>query len=108
MLSAVAATCFAYSAMVALCQGIQRHQVAVWGRAWPGAVHKGLRLYGWLALLACLYLSAKYWGWAMGSIGAFGLISVTGFALVLGLAYAPKAMVSAGLIAAIAALLSLW
>ena len=103
MLSAVAATCFAYSSMVALCQGIKKHQVAVWGQSWPTKVHTCLRLYGWLALLACLYLSADYWGWAMGRVGAFGLVSMTGFAFVLGLAYWPKALVRLGAVAGISA-----
>jgi hypothetical protein len=112
MLSFIAAGGLAYSAMVALCQGIKRHQVAVWGQPWADSMHRALRAYGWLALLLCLWLSAQHWGWAMGSVGVFGLLSLSAFALVLGLPYWPKLLVRLGVPGAALGLLgsaySLW
>lgn len=96
MLSLVAACGLSYSAMVGFCQGLKKHQVAVWGRAWDAAWHRALRLYGWLALPVCLWLCAQAWGWAIGSVGVFGLLSMSAFVLALGLPYWPRTLVSLG------------
>jgi len=96
MMMVMGAGALAYSAMVALCQGLKRHQLAVWGKPWSDRWLRALRIYGWLGLLLSLWLSAEHWGWAMGSVGAFGLVSVAGWVLVLGLPYWPRTLVTAG------------
>ncbi|WXL24345.1 DUF3325 domain-containing protein [Ectopseudomonas mendocina] len=105
MLSILGASALAYSSMVGLCQGIKRHQVAVWGKPWPDYWHRMLRVYGWLALPLCLWLCAQHWGWAMGSVGVFGLVSLAGFILVLGLPYFPRFLVSLGFVGGVLGLL---
>ncbi|WP_371924742.1 DUF3325 domain-containing protein [Pseudomonas sp. R5(2019)] len=56
----------------------------------PPALHRTLRIVGWLALAASFVYSIGGWGWAMGPVGWFGLISLAGLALVLLLPYAAR------------------
>ncbi len=83
----------AYSGMLALCLGLDRHYRQVWQRL-PGPwLRRALRLGGWLALGASLASSIAAWGWAMGPIGWFGLISLAGLGLVMLLPYRAKGAV---------------
>lgn len=83
----------AYSGMLGLCLGVERHFKQVWQRV-PGTVlRRSLRLAGWSGLVASFAASVVAWGWAMGPIGWFGLISLAGLALVLLLPYRAKGAV---------------
>lgn len=77
----------AYSGMLGLCLGIERHYKQVWQRLPAPPLCRALRLAGWLALAVSFVASVAAWGWAMGPIGWFGLISLAGLALVLLLPY---------------------
>lgn len=80
----------AYAGMVGLCQGLERHYKQVWQRLPAPVLRRGLRLAGWASLAASFAASVAAWGWAMGPVGWFGLISLAGFALVMLLPYAPR------------------
>ncbi|BAN50196.1 DUF3325 domain-containing protein [Metapseudomonas resinovorans] len=80
----------AYVGMLALCLGMERHFKQVWQRSPRPALRHGLRAGGWLALVLSLLASVAAWGWAMGPVGWFGLISLAGFGLVLLLPYRPR------------------
>ena len=80
----------AYSSMLALCQGLERHYKQVWGRAPTLGLRRVLRLAGWLLLVASLWASAQAWGWAMGPIGWLGLLSLSGLLLAWLLPYTPR------------------
>lgn len=96
MITLIGAGALAYSAMVGLCQATQRSQVAVWGRPLSASASRLLRVYGWLAVLLSLGLCARHWGWPMGSVAEFGLLSLAGWLLVLGLPYWPRSLVVLG------------
>jgi len=83
----------AYSGMLGLCLGLERHYRQVWQRLPDPWLRRALRLGGWLALAASLALSIAAWGWAMGPIGWFGLISLAGLGLVMLLPYRAKGAV---------------
>lgn len=83
----------AYSGMLGLCLGLERHYRQVWPRV-PGPVlRRVLRMGGWLALLGSFAASVAAWGWAMGPIGWCGLLSLAGLGLVLLLPYRAKGAV---------------
>jgi len=90
---------FAYAGMLGLCQGLERHYKPVWRRECPAALGRLLRGAGWLALLASLWLCAQAWGWAMGPVAWFAMISLAGLLLVMLLPYWPRLAV--GLVAAL-------
>lgn len=83
----------AYSGMLGLCLGVERHFKQVWQRVPGPLLHRALRLGGWLGLAASFFASVAAWGWAMGPIGWFGLISLAGLALVLLLPYRARGAV---------------
>lgn len=80
----------AYTAMLALCQGLERHFKQVWQRLPAPWLRRALRLVGWLGLAASFAACVAAWGWAMGPVGWFGQVSLAGFALVLLLPYWPR------------------
>lgn len=80
----------AYAGMLGLCQGLERHYKQVWQRVPAPWLRRGLRLLGWGLLAASFLACVAAWGWAMGPVGWFGLISLAGFALVLLLPYQPR------------------
>lgn len=86
----IAGLLLAYSGMLALCMGLERHYKQVWLRVPASTLRRGLRVAGWLLLAASFAASVQAWGWAMGPVGWFGLISLAGLALVLLLPYAPR------------------
>ncbi|UBM26847.1 DUF3325 domain-containing protein [Pseudomonas sp. p1(2021b)] len=81
---------WAYAGMVGLCQGLERHYKQVWGRACPSLLRRSLRGGGWAALAISLLLCAEAWGWAMGPVAWFGMISLAAVVLVLLLPYWPR------------------
>lgn len=81
---------WAYAGMVGLCQGLERHYKQVWGRACPSLLRRALRGGGWAALAISLLLCAEAWGWAMGPVAWFGMISLAAVVLVLLLPYWPR------------------
>lgn len=83
----------AYSGMLGLCLGVERHFKQVWQRVPGPLLRRGLRLGGWLGLAGSFVASAAAWGWAMGPIGWFGLVSLAGLALVLLLPYRARGAV---------------
>ena len=85
-----AALACAYIAMLALCQGLERHYKQVWHTAPSLRLRRLLRGGGWLSLALSFYFSGQAWGWAMGPVGWFGLISLSGFALLMLLPYRPR------------------
>jgi len=80
----------AYAGMLALCQGLERHYKQVWGKPPAIWLRRSLRAAGWLLVGLSLYASAQAWGWAMGPVGWFGLLSISAFSLALLLPYAPR------------------
>ncbi|TKD40216.1 DUF3325 domain-containing protein [Azotobacter chroococcum] len=80
----------AYTGMLGLCLGLERHYRQVWQQVPPAWLRRSLRAAGWLALGLALLACVLAWGAAMGPVGWFGLVSLTGFALVLLLPLAPR------------------
>lgn len=83
----------AYSGMLGLCLGLERHFKQVWGRVPSPTLRRVLRAVGWLALAGSFATSVAAWGWAMGPIGWFGLLSLAGLGLVLLLPYRTRGAV---------------
>ncbi|MGG5290045.1 DUF3325 domain-containing protein [Pseudomonas shirazensis] len=81
---------FAYAGMLGLCQGLERHYKQVWQRSPSPALRLILRALGWLGLLLSLLLCAQAWGWAMGAVAWFGVISLAAVLLVMLLPYWPR------------------
>jgi hypothetical protein len=84
----VASLLLAFSGMLGLCLGLERHFKQIWQRAPSPGLRRTLRTAGWLALAASFATSVLAWGWAMGPVGWFGLMSLAGISLVLLLPYA--------------------
>lgn len=90
LMMGVGSVLFAYAGMVALCLGLERHYKQVWGTPSTRVQRLVLRALGWAGLLVSLLLCAAGWGWAMGPVGWFGVISLAGLLLVGVLPYAPR------------------
>ncbi|AXM95510.1 DUF3325 domain-containing protein [Pseudomonas plecoglossicida] len=90
---------FAYAGMLGLCQGIERHYKQVWNQGCPATLRRLLRGAGWLALALSLWLCAQAWGWAMGPVAWFAMMSLAGLLLVMLLPYRPRLAV--GLVVAL-------
>jgi hypothetical protein len=86
----VASLLLAFSGMLGLCLGLERHFKQIWQRAPSPGLRRTLRTAGWLALAASFATSVLAWGWAMGPVGWFGLMSLAGISLVLLLPYAAR------------------
>lgn len=80
----------AYTGMLGLCLGLERHYRQVWQQVPPAWLRRSLRVAGWLALALSFQACVLAWGLAMGPVGWFGLVSLTGFVLVLLLPHAPR------------------
>lgn len=81
----------AYCGMLGLCLGMERHYKQLLQRTPTPFFCRALRVAGWLALAASFATSVMAWGWAMGPVGWFGLVSLAGITLVLVLPYAARA-----------------
>ncbi|MCQ2999465.1 DUF3325 domain-containing protein [Pseudomonas syringae] len=86
----IAGLMLAYSGMLGLCLGLERHFKQIWQRPPSVLFCRLLRVAGWSALAASFATCVFAWGWAMGPVGWFGLISLAGLALVLLLPYAAR------------------
>lgn len=86
----IAALLLAYSGMLGLCLGLERHYKQVWHRPPSRASRHTLRVMGWLMLVASFAVSVQVWGWAMGPVGWFGLISMAALTLALLLPYVQR------------------
>ena len=78
----VASLLLAFSGMLGLCLGLERHFKQIWQRAPSPGLRRTLRTAGWLALAASFATSVLAWGWAMGPVGWLGMVSLAGLALV--------------------------
>ena len=85
----------AYIGMLGLCQGLERHYKQVWQTVPSAHLRRLLRGAGWFSLALSFYFCGRAWGWAMGPVGWFGMLSLSGFALALLLPYAPRLAVYA-------------
>ncbi|UXL36756.1 MULTISPECIES: DUF3325 domain-containing protein [Pseudomonas] len=82
-----AALGFAYIGMLALCQGLERHYKQVWGKPPSVRLSRLLRVAGWVSLGFSFWFCGQAWGWAMGPVGWFGMLSLSGFGLLMLLPY---------------------
>lgn len=80
-----------HAALTGLCLAMDRHHAQALGRR-PGAPLSGtLRAAGWGLLGLALWYCGRSWGWAIGPVAWFGLLSVAALILVFSLPYAPRA-----------------
>lgn len=79
----VLSSLLAFGGMLTLCLGLERHFKQLLNSKPPRQLLQVLRMAGWLALAASLYTSTIAWGWAMGPVGWFGLVSISGLVLTL-------------------------
>lgn len=93
-LALTTAALLASSGMLSLCLGLERHYKQLLLRTPAKVVLRPLRVFGWLALAASFAASVSAWGWAMGPVGWFGLISLAGLALVMLSPYAMKLLIT--------------
>ena len=82
-LALLTAALLASSGMFGLCLGLERHHRQLLQRPPRAVLLRALRALGWLALAASFASCVASWGWAMGPVGWFGLVSLTGLALVM-------------------------
>ena len=85
-----AALAIAYIGMLTLCQGLERHYKQVWGKPPAARLRRVLRVAGWLSLGLSFWFCGLAWGWAMGPVGWFGMISLSRFSLLMLLPYRPR------------------
>jgi hypothetical protein len=87
----------AYSAMVALCQGLDRHYRVAWKTPASPQRYRLLRACGWLATTASLLCMVAAWGWAMGPVAWLGSLSLSGWLVALALPWWPRGLVAGAL-----------
>lgn len=80
----------AYIGMLGLCQGLERHYKQVWQTVPSVHLRRLLRGAGWFSLALSFYFCGRAWGWAMAPIGWFGMLSLSGFGLLMLLPYRPR------------------
>jgi hypothetical protein len=102
-MKSLAALLFAYAGFSALCLGMDRHYEAVFDRALPRQHRLTLRLLGSAALALSLWLSARVWGWAYGTVEWIGILGFAGLMLIWWVSYRPAAALLAGALCAVAA-----
>jgi hypothetical protein len=89
----ILSTLLALGGMLALFLGLERHFKQLLTQTPPRRLLHGLRASGWLALVASLFTSAMTWGWAMGAIGWFGLVSLAGVTMAFAAPYLSRSRV---------------
>lgn len=89
------AALLALSGMLGLCLGLERHYKQLLAGQPRQVTLRTLRVLGWLALAASFVGCVVHWGWAMGPVGWFGLMSLAGFALVIWAPYAIRSLIAA-------------
>lgn len=87
----VAAFALTYAGFAGLCLGMDRHHEEVFRRRLTPARQRWLRVLGWAALCLSFPASVAVWGWLIGPVAWFGLLSAAGMLLVFLLPYAPRA-----------------
>jgi len=80
----------AYIGMLGLCQGLERHHKQVWQTVPSAHLRRLLRGAGGFSLALSFYFCGRAWGWAMGPIGWVGMLSLSGFGLLMLLPYRPR------------------
>ena len=80
----------AYIGMLGLCQGLERPYKQVWQTVPSAPLRRLLRGAGWFSLALSFYFCGRAWGWAMAPIGWFGMLSLSGFGLLMLLPYRPR------------------
>ena len=80
----------AYIGMLGLCQGLERHYKQVWQTVPSAPLRRLLRGAGWFSLALSFYFCGRAWGRAMAPIGWFGMLSLSGFGLLMLLPYRPR------------------
>jgi hypothetical protein len=91
-LSLLSAALLAFSGMLGLCLGLERHYKQLLAAVPAPSRLRALRVGGWLATAASLAASVSGWGWAMGPVGWFAMVSVAGMAVVLWAPYAIRTL----------------
>lgn len=79
-----------YAAMLALCLAMDRHHAQVLHGKPARSRRLVLRAVGWSLLAMALWLCSLAWGWAIGPVAWFGLLSASALALAFLLPYAPR------------------
>lgn len=80
----------AYAGMLGFCLAKERHWKQLVNPSVPALARHFCGPSGALLLGLAAYASAQVWPGGMAVVGWFGLISLTGFALLLLLPYAPR------------------
>jgi hypothetical protein len=80
---------FAYAGMLGLCQGLERHYKQVWNHLPTRVAYRPAqcRLVGVAGQPDAV---RQAWGWAMGPVAWFGVLSLAGLLLVMLLPYWPR------------------
>lgn len=79
-----------YGALLALCLAMDRHHAQILHDKPGRSLRLLLRFAGWSLLALALWLCSLAWGWAIGPVAWFGLLSAAALALVFLLPYAPR------------------
>ena len=86
----IVALLLACAGMVGLCLGLERHYQQLMRGLPSPMLRRGLRVLGWGRLAASLAVSVLGWGWAMGPVAWFGLMSLAGLGVVFLLPYSTR------------------
>jgi len=89
-MSALAPFLLAFAGFAALALAMQRHHRALFGRAPGRSAAAALRIAGAGGLAAALWACVEGWGWAIGAVAWFGVLSAAAFPVVLLLALAGR------------------
>lgn len=86
----------AYAGMAALCLAMSSHFRQVMNRAPAQKIQFVLRTIGWLMLGLLFVFCVKVWGWSIGIVAGFGMLSAAALLIVFILPYAPRLIVFGG------------
>ncbi|MPY69295.1 MAG: DUF3325 family protein [Alphaproteobacteria bacterium] len=89
-MSALSAFILAFAGFAALALAMDRHHRTLFDRAPGRGAALTLRLAGTAGLAASLFACADRWGWAIGAIAWFGVLSAVALGVVLLLAALPR------------------
>lgn len=102
-MTGLSATALCFLAMLCFCMAMPRHFKQFWQKEVQPAQQIALRLLG-IALLAAGWLAcARGWGGPQGTVAWLGLLSVTGYSLLLSMPYFQRAPLIAGALAVLLA-----
>ncbi|RRV10709.1 DUF3325 domain-containing protein [Pseudomonas sp. v388] len=93
-LALMSSALLAFSGMLSLCLGLERHYRQLLQRVPVTTRLHALRILGWTALAGGFATSVANWGWAMGPVGWLGLMSLAGLALVMLSPYALRLLMA--------------